>query len=135
MVIFTALDSCGLIDRDTCRFNSSDLPPAQVLWPSNPTIYTWGQILNLCVTVTDVNLATVTAQVIGCGPAIPATFASGRWCAAIPANCTRSCAPLAVVFTATDSCGGIDRDTARVNSGNQPPAIAAIPPPSPGASR
>ena len=121
MVIFTALDSCGLIDRDTCRFNSSDLPPAQVLWPSNPTIYTWGQILNLCVTVTDVNLATVSAQVIGCGPAIPATFASGRWCAAIPANCTRSCAPLAVVFTATDSCGGIDRDTARVNSGNQPP--------------
>ena len=123
-VVFTARDSCGLIDRDTCRVISNDTPPVQACWPENPATYLWGQPLTMCVTVSDVNLATVTATVIGCGPPIPATFTSGRWCVTIPATCTRTCEQLAVVFTATDSCGYTDRDTCRVNSGNLPPVQA-----------
>jgi len=38
----------------------------------------------MCVTVTDVNLATVTGKVVGCGTEIPAVLSSGRWCFTVP---------------------------------------------------
>ncbi len=125
-VAFAATDSCGHVDRDTCRINNGDGPPVQACYTGNPTTFVWGQPLSMCVTVTDPcnNLATVTAQVIGCGTVIPATLGSGRWCATIPATCTRSCTQLAVVFTSTDSCGLLDRDTCRVNSDNVAPVQA-----------
>ncbi len=126
MVVFIAEDSCGNEDHDTIRVPVNNTPPVVACWGENPTTFTYGHPLTVCATVTDgqSNVTGVTASYNtgdGCNASVPANFTNGRWCVTIPEHCTRTCANIAVTFTATDACGLIDTETCTVNACTTPP--------------
>lgn len=127
VVNFTATDACGLTGSAACTWTMTPRPPVVNCFTGNPQTYTYGQAVTVCAVVSDPdnNVVGVTGQyMIGaCNTTIPATYAEGRWCVTVPANCMQSCEQLRVRFVAADGCGLTDVDTCRVNSSGTPPVV------------